>query len=135
MSTPAQALTEMARGRVQQIVKPGASLAAAAQPLADPKRALGKYPYQWEFCGPNSKMAMPNGSFPIPQIVAPNTSSSITLVQYQVPEGYRFSLTDILINASTKDWNPGSGQLLFTLQVAFSTGPRNVEFLSNLAFP
>lgn len=122
------------------IVKPGASLIRAAQPLADPRRALGVYPYQWNDPGPHSRMACANtaAAVPVPQIVGPATSATAILASYEVPDGYRFVLTDILMRAnSTLEgglWVPGSGTLLFTLQVLFSTGPRNVEFLTNLPF-
>lgn len=136
MSTTAAALTAMAGG-ARKIIRPGAGLIAAAQPLANPKRAEGIYPSQWNFPGPHSRMAMPNGAVAIPQIVAPATSATANLFAqpYQVPEGYRLVLTDVLFNAFAADWTPGSGQLTFTLVVVYSTGPRNVEFLQNVAFP
>lgn len=132
MSAGAQ-LTAMA-SRNRDIIKPGSNLANAARPLADPKRALGKYEEQWNYPGPNSKMAVPNGAIAIPQIVFPATSATAMIFSYEVPEGYRLVLTDILLNAFGADWNPGSGQLLFTLVVKYASGPRNVEFLQNLPF-
>lgn len=133
-STPGAALTQLARGRVG-MVRPGAGLAIAAAPLASPQRALGKFPEQWNEPGPNSKFACPSGSIAIPQLGADNVQVTANVFQYEIPEGYRFVATDVLLNAFAADWNPGSGQLLFTLVVTYSTGPRNVEFLTNLAFP
>jgi hypothetical protein len=141
MSTPmkpGQSLMSLAGGRTQEkIIKPGAGLIRAAQALADPRRTEGKFPFQWLYPGPNSRMAMPNTAAPvaIPQIVGPATSAQAVLVAYEVPDGFRFVLTDILMQAIATDWAIGSGQLTFSLQVAYSTGPRNVEFLGNLPFP
>lgn len=129
------ALTAAARGP-QQIIKPGASLIRAAQPLSDPRRAEGKFPYQWLYPGPNSRMVCANTAapVPIPPIVTPGTPVSAILASYEVPDGFRFVLTDILMQANATDWVPGSGTLTFTAQVVFSTGPRNVQFLANLPF-
>lgn len=134
MSAPGSALSARAAGK---IIRPGAGLIAAAQPLASPKRAEGVYPFQWNYPGPNSRIAMPNGAVAIPAIEAPATSATANIFAqpYQVPEGYRMVLTDVLFNAFAQDWTPGSGQLTFTLVVVYSTGPRNVEFLQNVAFP
>lgn len=117
----------------RQIIKPGANLAMAAQEtLTDPRRAEGKWPYQWLYPGPNSRPVMQNGAVAIPAIGSGQTSASVIILNYMVPEGYRFVLTDIVMNAFASDWNPGSGQLGFTLVVQYSTGPRNVEFLANV---
>jgi len=133
MASPGSALSAVAS---RNIIRPGANLARAAQEtLTDPRRAEGKYPFQWLYPGPNSQMAVPNGSIAIPGFNAPATSAQAQIFSYQVPEGMRFRATGILMNAFASDWNPGSGQLLFSFIVQYSTGPRNVEFLSNLAFP
>lgn len=129
------ALSSIASGKQPgQIIRPGAQLARAAQALAEPARAEGRYPFQWLYPGPNSAPAIPNGRIAIPAIVAPATSATGTIFQYEVPEGYKLVLTDILFNAFAADWNPGSGQLTFTLQLLYSTGPRNVEFFQNVPF-
>lgn len=129
------ALSSIASGKQSgQIIRPGAQLARAAQALADPARAEGRYPFQWLYPGPNSAPAMPSRSIALPGIIAPATTGQGTILTYEVPEGYKFVLTDILFNAFASDWNPGSGQLTFTLQVLYSTGPRNVEFLQNIPF-
>ena len=132
-TTPGAALSLLA-GHGRPMPRPGAGLSRAAQPLASPTRALGTYPYQWSDPGPNSRPAMPSGSIAIPQIVSPATSASGLILNYEVPEGYRFVLTDLAIGAFAPDWAPGSGSLLFSLVVKYSTGPRNVEFLASLAF-
>ena len=121
--------------KVASIVQPGASLIAAAQPLASPKRALGKYDSQWLFPGPNSKFAFPNGIIPLPPILAPATQVlGASVMQYQVPEGYRFVLDGILMATNSSLYFPGTGLLNFSLVVVYSTGPRNVEYLGNLDF-
>lgn len=125
----AAALSNLARG---SIIRPGAALTRAAQlTLADPKRADGEYPFQWLYPGPNSRIALPNGSVAIPAIATPGTPVTATILSYTVPEGYRLSLRALTMNAFASDWQRGSGQLTFTLQVKFSTGPRNVEFLAS----
>ena len=52
-------------GQVRSIIQPGASLIEAAQPLASPKRALGRYEYQWLCPGPNAKFTFPSGIIPL----------------------------------------------------------------------
>lgn len=135
MSAGAQ-LTQFAKGSgPKKIINPGGSLIRAAQPLIDPKRTLGKFEYQWLAPGPNSRMAVPNGSVAIPAAtVADPLPQTVVVVNYEVPEGYRFVLTDIAIGALAPDWSPGNGQLTFTLLVKYSTGPRNVEYLATLPF-
>jgi hypothetical protein len=119
----------------RQMIRPGAELARAAQEtLTDPRRAEGKWPFQWDFPGPESRPVMQNGSVAIPPIPSGGTSASGIILQYTVPEGYRFRLKEVVMNAFSGDWQQGSGQLLFTLQVLYSTGPRNVDFLTNVAF-
>ena len=120
---------------IKPIIKPGAALSAAARPLASTRRSEGKYPFQWLYPGPNAKMALPSGIVQVPAIVAPAVSSQAIVLSYEVPEGYRFVLTDILMSTNATGYGPGQKLLGFTLQVVYSTGPRAVEFLSNLDFP
>lgn len=128
----ATALSNIAKG---QILRPGASLARAAQlTLADPRRAEGLYPFQWLYPGPNSRMALPNDSVAIPPLVD-TTPVTAVVMTYEVPNGYRFVLKGVTMNAFAQDWNQGSGDLTFTLLVKFSTGPRNVEFLASSKIP
>jgi hypothetical protein len=123
-------------GQVTSIIKPGASLAEAARPLAGTKRSEGKFPYQWLYEGPNAKFAFPNGIIPLPAIVPPATQVLATQVMsFQVPEGYRFTLSGILMATNSALYFPGQGLLNFSLVAVYSTGPRNVEYLSNLDFP
>jgi hypothetical protein len=124
------------------IIKPGSSLSRAAQPLSSPHRAEGKYPYQWLYEGPNARFARPSGIVAVPAIVAPATSASVNVLSpgnpqggWQVPEGYRFVLTDLLMGTNATGYSPGQGLITFSLVVLYSTGPRNVEYLSNLDYP
>lgn len=130
----AAALSNLPKG---SILRPGAALTRAAQlTLATKQRAEGEFPYQWLYPGPNSRMALPNGAVAIPAIVAPGTPVSAVVLEYQVPEGFRSVLRGLTMNAFTaSDWNPGSGQITFTLLVKYSTGPRNVEFLATTPIP
>ncbi len=127
-------LTAMAKGS-GSIIRPGSQLTRAAQALVDPQRALGKFEYQWLYPGPNAQMALPNGSIAIPQIISPALTALGTVLSYEVPDGMRFIMRGLTMNAFAADWTPGSGQLLFTMRVVFATGPRNVEFVQNMAFP
>jgi len=130
MSSPSQNLAAAAR----RVIAPGRELIRAAQPLADPKRALGRFQYQWLDPGPNSRMVMANGSVALPDLTSGSVTVDIFSSPYTVPEGWRFVLTGIAIGAFASDWVPGSGQLTFTLVVQYSTGPRNVEWLQNMVF-
>jgi hypothetical protein len=122
-------------GSIKSIVTPGASLSAAARPLSQPHRVEGKYPFQWLYPGPNSRMARPSGIIGVPPIVAPAASATGVVMTYEVPEGYRFVLEAILMSTNAVGYGPGQGLMSFTLQVKYSTGPRGVEFLSNLDYP
>lgn len=118
------------------IIKPGAALSAAARPLSVPHRVEGKYPYQWLYPGPNSEFQRPSAIISIPTIPAlPNPNPAVVVLNYEVPEGYRFVLERILMGTNATGYQPGQQQLLFTLQVKYSTGPRGVEFLTNLDYP
>jgi hypothetical protein len=110
-----------------QIIKPGPSLIRAARKLEEPKRLAGRWPYQWLFPGPNSKHVLANGSLEIP-----NIGATETVLSYQVPDGYRFSLRGIVFAFEGTGWNEGTATgLSFTLQVVAS-GTRNVDFLANV---
>jgi len=117
------------------IIRPGAELARAAQEtLTDPRRAEGKWPFQWLYPGPNSRTVNRNAAIAIPQIPSGDTSAAATILAYTVPEGYRFVLKKLIMNAFASDWAQGSGPLLFTLTVIYSTGPRNVEDFTDVSF-
>ena len=120
---------------ISSIVKPGASLSAAARPLSTPHRVEGKYPFQWLYEGPNAKFARPSGIVSLLPIVAPAVSVQQVVMTYGVPEGYRFVMTDILMSTNAAGYSPGQGLMLFSLNVKYSTGPRGVEFFTNLDFP
>ena len=121
--------------QVSSIVKPGASLSAAAQPLSTPHRVEGKYSFQWLYEGPNARLARPSGIVVLSAIVPPALSVQQVVMSYEVPEGYRFVMTDILMSTNATGYSPGQGLMSFTLQVKYSTGPRGVEFFTNLDFP
>ncbi len=118
-----------------KVIQPGASLIAAARAMSTPHRAEGKYPFQWLYEGPNAKFARPSGIIPLPQIPTGESSIQAVVMSFEVPEGYRFTLTDILMSTNATGYAPGQGLLAFTLQVVYSTGPRAVEYLSGLDYP
>lgn len=122
-------------GQVKSIVQPGASLIAAARPLSTPHRVEGKYPFQWLYEGPNARFARPSGIVKLTAITAPATSVQQVVMQYEVPEGYRLVVTDILMGTNATGYSPGLGLLAFTFQVKYSSGPRGVEFFTNLDYP
>jgi hypothetical protein len=109
------------------MIRPGPSLIQAARKLEDPKRLAGKWPYQWLFPGPNSRHVLANGTLEIPAI-----GNTDTVLSYQVPDGYRFSLRAVVFNFSGTGWQVGTPTgLAFTLEVDAS-GTRNVDFLTNV---
>jgi hypothetical protein len=110
-----------------QIIKPGRSLVEAAAAIDNPRRALGKYPYQWLFPGPNSRHVLANG-----QLVLPAIGGTGLVVNYMVPDGLRFSLRAVVFAFEGTGWNEGTATgLSFTLLVQ-AAGPRNVDFLQNI---
>ena len=108
------------------VLKPGPSLIAGGRALESKRRQAGVWPYQWLFPGPHSKQVRPNGSQVIPAY-----GTLVNLLQYTVPEGMRFSMRGIVVNATTGGWTEGDGNLIFNLAVQGS-GPRNVDFLNNI---
>ena len=110
-----------------EIIKPGRSLVEAARAIDNPRRAVGKYPYQWLFPGPNSRHVLANGTLPVPVIGA-----TALVLSYQVPDGERFSLRAVVFNFEGTGWNEGTATgLSFTLMVQ-AAGTRNVDFLQNV---
>lgn len=111
-----------------QVIKPGRSLIEGAGALESPKRAAGKWPYQWLFPGPNSRQVLANGQTAIPPL---NTSAPV--VNYTVPDGMVFSLRAIVFAFFGTGWNEGTVTgLFFTLNV-LGAGTRAVDFLQNVA--
>jgi hypothetical protein len=95
--------------------------------LESPRRALGKWPYQWLFPGPNSRHVLANAAFKV--VTSPATN---VILSYQVPDGLRFSLRGIVFAFFGTGWNEGDpAGLSFTLQV-LAAGTRNVDFLQNV---
>lgn len=111
-----------------RILVPGRSTVEAAQALENPRRLVGKWPYQWLFPGPNSRHVLANASVPVPN----GAGSFVTVVSFQVPDGWRFSLRGVVFGFNGTGWNQGTANgLSFTL-VADSAGPRNVDFLQGV---
>ena len=112
-----------------QIIRPGPGLVRAAKALESPRRAIGKWPYQWLFPGPHSRMVLVNDQASVPA----GAGNTVTLASYEVPDGMRFSLRAIVFAFfGTTPWNEGTATgLSFTLQVS-AAGVRNVEFLANV---
>ena len=112
----------------KRILVPGPSLVEAASALENPRRIIGKWPYQWLFPGPNSRHVLANDAEPVPA----HSGGTVNLINYQVPDGWRFSLRGIVFGFNGTGWNEGTATgLSFTL-VCNSAGPRNVDFLQNI---
>jgi hypothetical protein len=107
--------------------KPGFILAGGA--LASPRRRVGTWPYQWLYPGPNSRhvRAAVTAATPFPA----GFGTPLTLADYTVPNGYRFSLRGIVANNNVSDWIEGDGNVVFNLVVR-SVGSRNVDYLQNV---
>jgi hypothetical protein len=108
---PATALIEYTRG-----------LEASQTPQAE-------WPYQWLFPSAHSDHVLAQGSAPTPDYTG--GPASATILQYQVPDAYRFSLRGIVLAANVASWAQGSGDMFFNLSV-LSGGDRNVDFLFNV---
>jgi hypothetical protein len=112
---------------MRKIIVPGRSQVQAAEALESPKRVLGKWPYQWLFPGPNSKQVLANAA-----VAIPTSTNTVDVVQFVVPDGYRFSLRGIVMSFAGTGWNQGTpGGLAFNL-VCDSAGPRDVDFFQNV---
>jgi hypothetical protein len=110
-----------------EIIAPGRGLVTAAELLTSQKRALGKWPYQWLFPGPNAKHVLANST-----VAIPGAASTAVVLSYQVPDGYRFSLRAIVFGFFGAGWNEGTATgLSFTLLVQ-AAGTRKVDFLSGV---
>jgi hypothetical protein len=111
-----------------RIIVPGRSQVQAAEALENPRRLIGKWPYQWLFPGPNSRHVLVNDRASVPL----GASSQVTLAKFQVEDGLRFSLRGIVFAFEGTGWNEGTTSgLSFTL-VADLAGPMNVDFLQNV---
>lgn len=116
-------------GEVRRILEPGRSLIEAGRALKQPRRLAGAWPYQWIFPGPNSRQVLQRGEIAIPIIAG----AAVTVLTYQVPDGLRFSMRGVVIDAFITDasWNEGSGDLLFNVTV-LAAGSRTVDYLGNI---
>lgn len=109
------------------IIKTGASLIEAARGLETQRRGAGVWPYQWLFPGPNARPVNAGAGVTVPLLGGGNN----TVVQYQVPEGFRFSLRGVVVGFLGSGWTEGSTDFEFSLQV-LAAGSRNVEYLNNV---
>lgn len=97
-------------------------------------RQGGKWPYQWLYPGPNSRHVLVRGSVATPAY-ASGGGTAVEVVNYVVPEGYRFSLRAIVVDGSqVSNWVPGSSDMLFNLHVV-SAGDRIADFLQDVKTP
>lgn len=48
-------------------------------------------------------------------IAAPATNAQTQIVQYQVPNGFRFKLKGVLLNCNCPGWTPGDGNAVFSV--------------------
>jgi hypothetical protein len=117
-------------GEVRRILEPGRSLIEGGRALKSPRRLAGRWPYQWLFPGPNSKQVLSHGEVAIPAIAG----GAVNVVRYQVPDGLRFSLRGVVLDAFITDasWNEASGDLLFNVTV-LAAGSRTVDYLVNVS--
>jgi hypothetical protein len=61
---------------------------------------------------PGSKHVMVGYSIP-----APPTNAQTLIMQYQVPNGFRFRLTGLLLSCNCPAWTPGDGNAVFSLSL------------------
>ncbi len=94
-------------------------------------RTGGKWPYQWLYPGPNSRHVLLRGSVATPVYNA----VAATVVEYTVPEGFRFSLRAVVVDGSqVANWIPGSPDMLFNLRV-IAPGTRVVDYFQDVKTP
>jgi hypothetical protein len=110
---------------MKQIITPGPALVEAGRALESPQRLLGRYPYQWLQPGPHSKPVRAAGSIAIPDSYGVVTE----ILRYTVPQGERFCLRALVMDANSPDWTEGSGDLIFSLKV-ITGGARPVDYLA-----
>lgn len=86
-------------------------------PWKRPKRAL-------ELDAPErgSKHVAAAGSLP-----APVTNAQTLIVQYQVPNGFRFRLKGLLLGCNCPGWTPGDGNAVFSLSLNKPVGSLNAQ--------
>jgi hypothetical protein len=109
----------------EMMIAPGPSLIEAARPMETPQRLLGRFPYQWLQPGPHSKFIRASGSVPMPAAYG----SVGQILTYTVPQGERFSLRAVIMNCNPPDWQEGSGDVLFSLNV-LTPVVRGVDYLT-----
>ena len=114
-------------GGVRQVIPAGTDLVRAAGALEGNSRRLGKFPYQWLKPGPNSQHVLAAGAAAMPG----GYGTTSTLLTYTVESGLRFSLRGILLGSTSPDWEEGSGNLIFSVQVG-GVGQRPVDWLASV---
>ncbi len=108
------------------ILEPGPSKVEGARAIEVRRRGLGVFPYQWWIPGPNARPQTPLGG-----ALSPGAGSSVNLITYQVPEGYRFLLKALFMVGFCSDWVQGSGDVIWTLSVQ-GPAPRKVQWFQNV---
>lgn len=116
-----------------KVIQAGPSLIQAGRALTnDPRKSIGRYPYQWLFPGPHSKKVLA-GPDQICTLTGPGNTDLV--MSYTVPDGMVFSLRGVVVGylpgPAASVWMEGSNQLVFTLRVT-AAGTRNVDFLANI---
>lgn len=112
----------------RKVITPGPSLVASARAIAgaDPRNAIGTYPYQWLFPGPHSRNVSANN------VVALSGPGNTDLIlEYIVPDGEIFSCRGFAVGFIGTGWAEGSGTLNWNLTVT-AAGTRKVDFLNNI---
>lgn len=85
----------------------------AAQALAERSRNQESWPYPWVYPPANAKRRNPSGSLAIPGVSA-NYS---TIFSFAVPVGFTFLLDEVFFSANVTGYIPGSGDLLWRIDV------------------
>ena len=92
-------------------------LLAELVPWKRPKRAL-----ELDAPPPGSKHVAAGGALP-----APATNAQTLIVQYQVPNGFRFRLKGLLLGCNCPGWTPGDGNAVFSVSLNKPVGSLNAQ--------
>lgn len=112
----------------RKVITPGPSLVTAARAIAgaDPRNAIGTYPYQWLFPGPHSRNVTAQNT-----VALSGPGFTDLILQYVVPDGEIFSCRGVVVGFIGTGWSEGSTQLEWTLSVT-AAGTRKVDFFANI---
>lgn len=110
----------------RKVITPGPSLVTAARSIAgaDPRNAIGTYPYQWLFPGPHARNVTEQN---VATLRGPGFTDIV--VEYTVPDGEIFSCRGVVVGFLGTGWTEGSNQLVWTLTVT-AAGTRKVDFFA-----